>query len=91
MYADITFVNIFHAILYIIGRKEIKNMSVFKRREICSVSYTLSYKKDAGTNIKKLGARKQERRTNLRLDFVNSIYRQWYPILKHSKQYHEML
>ena len=55
MYADITFINIFHAILYIIGRKEIKNMSVFKRREICSVSYTLSYKKDAGTNIKKLG------------------------------------
>ena len=52
MYADITFVNMFHAILYIIGRKEIKNMSVFKRREICSVSYTLSYKKDAGTNIK---------------------------------------
>ena len=45
-------------------------MSVFKRREICSVSYTLSYKKDAGTNIKKLGARKQERRTNVRLDFV---------------------
>ena len=44
-------------------------MSVFKRGEICSVSY----KKDARTNINTLGSRKQERRTNLRLYFIYSI------------------
>ena len=76
MYADITFLNIFNVILYIIGRKGIKNMSVFKRGEICSVSY----KKRCPDKYKYIGF--QKTRTTNKFTFVFYILYKWIAAFK---------